>query len=111
MGKVAQSLICTKKLLTKVKIKVMQHRSRKMTQKKRLKTKKKKNQSTFFEWIFKNFRSNFQCLLSVVFKVAFSCKTETRTAIMFPQYFNTIRKNNKTFNLNKASTIALQSFQ
>lgn len=48
MGKVAQSLICTKKLLTKVKIKVMQHRSRKMTQKKRLKTKKKKKSINIF---------------------------------------------------------------
>ena len=48
IGKVAQNLICTKKLLTKAKMKVMQHRNRKMTQKKRLKTKKKKINQHFF---------------------------------------------------------------
>lgn len=74
MGKVAQSLICTKKLLTKVKIKVMQHRSRKMTQKKRLKTKKKKINQHFFSGFSRTSGVTFNVCYLLFLKLHFLVK-------------------------------------
>ena len=37
------------------------------------------------------------------------CETETCTATMFLQYFNTMKKDNESFNINKTSVILLQS--